>query len=51
MMAIPPDGTGIAVNGVGAVGSWHKTFIYLNNRLRRNALETIAAMLAESGVA
>jgi hypothetical protein len=28
-----------------AAGSTHRTFIYVNNRLEGNALETIAAMV------
>jgi len=34
----------------GAAGPERKTFIYVNNRLEGNALETIAAMLEEAGV-
>jgi len=36
--------------GTAADGK-RKTFIYVNNRLEGNALTTIAAMLAESGIA
>ena len=31
-----------------STGAKRKTFIYVNNRLEGNALDTIAAMLAES---
>jgi uncharacterized protein YecE (DUF72 family) len=41
-------GTALVREGV-ETGARRKTFIYVNNRLEGNALETITAMLAESG--
>ena len=40
-------GAALIKDGV-STGAKRKTFIYVNNRLEGNALDTIAAMLAES---
>ena len=42
-------GAKLIKDGVAAVGEGRKTFIYVNNRLEGNALETIHAMVAGAG--
>jgi len=43
-------GAALIKEGVAA-GSRRKTFVYVNNRLEGNALETIDAMMRQAGVA